>query len=411
MRTKLLHSAALCISVLFLNTSCQKEDNPQLPDAAPPAPVSNQRALIDESNNFGFELYRELREDEAGENILFSPLSVSMALGMTMNGARTFTYENMRTSLGFGELNQEEINAVYLDLLNDLPSADPNTTTNIVNSIWHDNNFSALPEFIETNQTYFNATVEGLDFDDEASVDIINNWVIDATNGKIDGIIDQIPPDAVMYLINALYFNAPWTVPFDPEQTALAYFYRNDGVHVQTPVMSSESIPFGHYSDESVQVVDLPYGNEKYRFTAVLPHYSSNVSELAASINANDFDHWVQNLDYNHSMKLRMARFEFEFKKNLLPSLEEIGMNAMGHGADFTGIHPSEPLKVSRVLHKTYITVTEDGTEAAAVTAVEMVTTGEGPPQVSLDRPFIFVIREVDSGAILFVGQLMDPTA
>lgn len=409
MKTKRLHSAFLFLFVLFLIASCQKENDPQLRDPAP-APASKQKALVTESNNFGFELYQELREDQAGENILFSPLSVSMALGMTMNGARTFTYENMRSSLGFGELNQEEINAIYLDLLNDLPSADPNTTTDIVNSIWHDDNFSALPEFIETNEAYFNATVEGLDFGDAATVDAINGWVYDATNGKIEAILDQIPPDAVLYLINAIYFNAPWTVPFDSESTHLAEFYREDNSVVETPVMSSESIPFGHYTDGSIQVVDLPYGNEKYRFTAVVPHYSSNLSELASSINANDFDHWVQNLNYDHSMKLRMARFEFEFEKDILPTLEGIGMNSMGIGADFTGIHPNQPLAVSRVLHKTYITVTEDGTEAAAVTAVEGVITGE-IPQVSLDRPFIFVIREVDSGAILFVGQLMDPTA
>lgn len=410
MKTKRIHSAFLFLAVLLLTSSCQKENDPPLPGTSP-APTSKQKALVTESNNFGFALYRELHEDQSDDNLLFSPLCISMALGMTMNGARTFTYDNMRSSLGFDELDQDEINAIYQGLLNDLPSADPNTTTDIVNSIWHHNDFSALPEFISTNQSYFNAAVEGLDFSDDASVDVINNWVNDATNGKIDGILDNIPPDAVMYLINALYFNAPWTVPFDPEQTVMADFYRDDGVFVQTPVMISESTPFGHYSDGSIQVVDLPYGNEKYRFTAVLPAYSSNLNELAASINAHDFNHWVQNLNYNHSMKLRMARFEFDFKKDLLPILVETGMNAMGPGADFTGIHPSEPLAVSRVLHKTYITVTEDGTEAAAVTAVEMVTTGGGPPQVSLDRPYLFVIREVDSGAILFIGQLMDPTA
>lgn len=409
MKTNFIQTTLLLIAVLFFTASCKKENEPQLPDTAP-APAADQRALVTESNNFGFDLFQELHEDHSADNMLFSPLSVSMALGMTMNGARTFTYQNMRSSLGFGNFSQEEINAIYLDLLNDLPSADPNTTTNIVNSIWHHDNFVALPGFIETNEAYFNATVEGLDFGDAATVDEINSWVYDATNGKIESILDQIPANAVLYLINAIYFNAPWSVPFDPESTALAQFYRDDNTIVETPVMSSESIPFGHYTDGSIQVVDLPYGNEKYRFTAVLPHYTSNLSDLVSSFNASDFDYWVQNLNYNHSMKLRMARFEFEFGKDILPTLEANGMNSMGVGADFTGIHPNLPLSVSRVLHKTYITVTEDGTEAAAVTAVEGVITGE-IPQVSLDRPFIFVIREVDTGAILFIGQLMDPTA
>jgi len=408
MKTKLLLPAFLFILSTLLVSSCNKnEEEPHAPVSPPSS--TQEKLLASQSNNFGFEMFQELRQANPDDNLLISPLSISMALGMTMNGAAGNTYESMRSTLGFGDLNQTAINEGYQHLRNYLPVADPNTETNISNSIWNKNTFTPLPGFIETNQGYFNAAVESLDFDDDASIDVINNWVSDATNHNIEEIIEFIDPDAVMFLINAIYFNAPWAFPFNPEKTVLAGFLKSDGTYIQTPTMISENMPFGYFSNDHVQVVNLPYGNEQYHFTAVIPKYNSSIDALASSINSTDFDDWIKNLTYNHQLKLYMPRFEFDYGSDLVSSLENMGMHSIRIGADFSGIHPVIPLALNRVIHKTYITVTEDGTEAAAVTAVEVTVTGE-VPQVNIAQPFIFFIREAETGAILFMGQLMDPT-
>lgn len=363
------------------------------------------------SNNFGFELYEKLLESEdPNENLLISPLSISMALGMTMNGADGSTYDGMQNTLGLDGMDETTINDSYANLLSYLPAADPNTTANVANSIWYRDGFSVQNEFVSTNSEHFDAEVSALDFGDPSSKDIINDWVNLKTNGMIESIVDEISAAHVMFIINALYFNAPWATSFDPEATTSMSFYKEDGSTVAADMMFGSDIPFGHFSNDQVTIVDLPYGNEQYHFTALMPGSGMSVAELAQSLDASTWQYWMSNLNYNHELLLHLPKFEFDYKVTLNSALATMGMNtAFSPMADFSRISLSAPMQISKVQHKTKIKVHEEGTEAAAVTSVEIVVTS-APPMVTLNNPFLIVIHEKETGAILFMGQLMDPT-
>ena len=374
--------------------------------------VEQEKAGTD--NLFAFELFRTATTDlGANENALLSPLSVSIALAMTNNGAVGETRQAIERTLKFEGFSTEDINAYYQKLLTDLPALDPKTTLEIANSIWYRQGFNVLPDFLDVNRAFYRADVSALDFSAPNAKDIINDWVSNKTKKKIPTIIDaDIPSELVMYLINAVYFKGAWEQRFDKSATKKGTFTRQDGSPLQTDFMHVKH-SFNVGATEDVEAIELPYGNKKYSMVVLKPRNDINPAQLIEELH--DTDTWptlVSRFQYRET-QLALPKFKFSYENKLNDELIDMGMGiAFGSSADFSGIGGERNLLISEVKHKSFIEVNEEGTEAAAVTSVGIELTSIGPQVYvfNIDRPFLFAIREVNTGLILFVGQVNDPS-
>ena len=368
-----------------------------------------EKELAESGNDFGFRLFKEIVRERADSdsNIFISPLSVSFALGMTYNGAATTTEEAMRTTLGFDYFSKEQINETFQSLMTLLTGLDPKVRFQIANSIWYRLGFHVEQPFIDVNKTYFDAEVEALDFSSQQAIDTINDWVYQNTNGKIEEIIDNIHPLTVMFLLNAIYFKADWTFQFDPDMTADHPFTLADGSDVTCKMMQQEG-DFEYFESDDFQAVDLPYGNGGFSMTIFLPRPQKTLDGLIAEFSPENWAQWTGQF-YTTKLHLFMPRLKVEFEMKLNDVLKTLGMGiAFSGAADFIGINKDGGLYISMVKHKTFVEVDEEGTEAAAVTIVEIRETSAGPGMM-LNRPFVFVIRERASNTIVFMGKIVNP--
>lgn len=298
-------------------------------------------------------------------------------------------------------------------LIADLPALDPKTTLEIANSIWHHRDFSVFPDFKEINRAIYKAEVAALDFNDPNASNVINDWVSNKTKEKIPTIIDgPIPAAAVMYLINALYFKGAWEQRFDKANTQKREFRRPDASPLNTDFMQIEHT-FNISATEDVEAIELPYGNKKYSMVVLKPRGEHPPSQVAEKLMETGTWNALISGFQPRKAQLALPKFKFSYENELKNELTDMGMGiAFIRGlADFSGIS-SELLYINRVLHKTFVEVNEEGTEAAAVTAVEMNTYSSAPSVYPflVDRPFLFAIREMETGLILFLGQVNDPS-
>jgi serine protease inhibitor len=380
-----------------------------------PRPLSAaEGALIEAGNDFAFRFLAQVYAEDPGSNVFLSPLSASMALGMTLNGAAGGTFDEMRSTLGFGTLSLEQVNQGYRDLMDLLRELDPVVELGIGNSIWYRPGFEVRTDFLGRTRDFFDAEVQSLDFSDPAAAGIINGWVSDETRGKITEIVeDPINPATVMFLINAIYFNGDWTYRFDRAKTTQAPFHGPQGAQGMVPLMEVAGT-FPYAETDAYQAVDLPYGGKAFAMTVVLPKEGTSVGELVASLDPWSWAGLVQSFREGEG-KVHLPRFRMEWEKTLNETLQAMGMvQAFQAGvADFRGI--SSPgggnpgLYVSLVKQKAYVDVDEEGTEAAAVTVVVIDRTSAGRFDFRADRPFLFFIRERLSGTILFAGVFLGP--
>jgi len=397
----------LISGLIFIHCS---ESNPVSPGqpGLPRLLSKSESDLISSDNKFGFKLFKEIVNYDRGKNVFISPLSVGLALGMTYNGAGGTTREAMHATLELQDLTLQEVNEAYQSLMELLLNLDPKVQFQIANSIWYRQDFSVEQEFIDLNKTFFNAEVASLDFSDPGAVDIINGWISDNTNGKIKEMIDSIGRETVMFLINALYFKGTWTYEFNPENTKDDLFNLSDGTQKPCRMMTQEG-SFYYYENENFQVVDLPYGVGDFSMTIFLPQNGITVDDVITSFNQENWDQWMSRLS-EQDVKLYLPKFKLEYKLKMNDVLKALGMEiAFSDAADFTGINPSGGLFISKVLHNTYVDVNEEGTEAAAVTVVEIGKSLSEGHIMLVDSPFIFMIRERYSGTILFAGKVIDP--
>jgi len=396
----------LLYGVILLNCS---ENNPVKPGSPGlPRSLSKSEAdLISSDNKFGFKLFNEIVNYDKDKNVFISPLSVGLALGMTYNGARGETQEAMKTTLELHDMDLQEVNEAYKSLIELFMNLDPKVQFQIANSIWYRDSFNVEQEFIDLNQTYFNAEVTSLDFNDPGAPDIINGWINTKTNGKIKEVIDTIDWQTVMFLINALYFKGTWTYEFDMENTHEDQFTLSDGTQKPCMMMIQEG-GFDYYENGSFQAIDLPYGVGDYSMTVLMPRPDVNIDDFISMFNQADWGQWTDSF-YKQNMKVYFPKFKLEYKLKLNDVLKALGMrNAFSTLADFGGINPDADLYISNVLHKTFVDVNEEGTEAAAATVVEITLTSAGF-SLRFDRPFVFVIREKNSGTIMFMGKIVEP--
>jgi len=387
---------------------------------SPDVSTSEQALLVEGNSAFAFELYQALKGEE--DNLFYSPYSISLALAMTYAGARGETAQQMADTLQF-LLEQERLHPAFNWLDAELAKRGEGAAgkdgegfrLNIVNAIWGQKDYEFLSSFLDVLAENYGAGLRILDFitETERSRVTINDWVSDQTEGRIE---DLIPQGAIneltrLVLTNAIYFNAAWECPFDEDMTADGLFYLLDGGQVTVPMMKQME-SFGYTEGEGYQAVELPYDGGELSMVILLPE-AGKFEAFEETLNAQQVDAIISDLQYNE-VTLTMPQFEFDSEFSLKDTLAEMGMPiAFSGGADFSGMTGNPELFISDVVHKAFVAVDEAGTEAAAATAVimELTAVPEPPVEVTIDRPFIFLIRDIETGAILFVGRVLNPGA
>jgi serpin B len=334
-----------------------------------------------------------------------------MALGMTLNGANGSTRDSMIRTLEFSGLTQKDINASYKSLIALLTGIDPKVKFQIANSIWYRPDLRVEQAFKDANKEYFNAEINSIDFGSADAPNIINGWVNQNTNGKITEIVPKpIPRDMVMYLINAIYFKGTWTYKFDPSNTRDDTFTLLSGSKTTCKMMGLKAT-LKYSATDQCQLVELPYGDAGFSMTVVLPKSGTSIDDFVAKLTQQQWDLWVAGLAAKEG-DIFLPKFKLEYAKKLNDVLKAMGMSIAFSPsyADFTNIDVRGGLFISEVQHKTFVQVDEEGTEAAAVTSVGVGRTSIGDNFVMrVDRPFLFVIRENNTGTILFIGKIVQP--
>lgn len=398
----------LLLAFAIFNLSCKKEGPENKGKDLILTEKEQQQVMAD--NAFSFKLLKEVSSQaDLDKNLMLSGLSATMALSMTANGADGETLSAMRASLEQAGFTAAEINAYYNKLINELPALDPKATLNIANSIWYRQGFSVLPDFLKTNTESYKAKISPLDFNDPAALNTINNWVSQQTNNKIPSIIDKINSEMVMYLMNAVYFKGDWKYPFNKSNTAPAKFNVDATHQVDADFMHVQKASINSFVNSTVSVHELPYGNEKYSMVIVMPSKPEvALNDLINDLDANKWQTWMNGLN-THNAYFIMPKFKFSYTIILNDALSNLGMGiAFSPIADFTKISAAGGLNISEVKQKTFIEVDEKGTEAAAVTSVGVELTSM-PAPLRVDRPFLFAIREMKTGLILFTGAVHNP--
>jgi len=371
--------------------------------------LDEQKVTAD--NAFTLKLFKNLNgANTAGDNLFVSPLSVSFALGMTSNGAAGQTLAAFKNTLNFAGLTEDQVNGYYNNLITNLPQLDPNTTLDIANSIWYRQGFAVQPLFLQTDSSNFHAKIQALDFNNPSAVSTINSWVNDNTAGKIPAIINDIPSNAVMYLVNAIYFKSSWAEKFDPAKTQTKSFFLADHSTVQASFMTG-NIDFNSYFDNNADVFELPYSNNKYSMVIAMPaSNTTSLNDFAAGIDSAQWQTWMSHLIPGKN-DITLPKFKFSYSKILNHALTDLGLGvAFSDDADFSLINPTIRLKISQVVHEAFVETDESGTTAAAATSVGVIASVAPAPVPPINRPFVFAIREMSSGLILFVGVVNNPT-
>lgn len=417
-------SGRACIGVLLIvftvaacggsggaGTDGRFERPPEKISALPRALTASENAVIGASSGFGLELAARVAAADTRANVVISPLSASMALGMALNGANGSTFDEMRSALGFDSLTPEQINAAYRDLIDLLVDLDPAVQLEIANAIWTDDGVPFHDAFLQAVTAAFGARAESRDLGDPATAAAINAWVEQHTNGMIDRIVDSLDPALAMLLVNAIYFDGAWTTQFDSADTRRQPFTREDGSTVEVDMMSLDNVAVRRAQGSTYAAVELPYGGEAFSMVIVLPSAGVSARDWLAALDTDTWAALTGGLAAGELDLLSIPKLTLTYDAYLNDALKAMGMEApFRAGADFTRMSPlGHQMCIDFVRQKTRIEVDERGTRAAAATAVGVGVTSFNA--FVADRPFVFVIRERLSGAVLFAGLVGDPTA
>ncbi len=403
----------LLILLGLMLVSCEKDDNgPEYPTEEKEIVLSaNSKDMVSSDNQFGIEIFKRMLNADQGKNLMISPLSISQALLMTYNGADGDTKRAFEETLFLNDLTIDEVNQSAQELVEALLEVDPSVIIDIANSIWYRDEYTIKPEFIQVNEDYYNAEVQQLVFNDEA-VDIINAWVKDKTNDKIEEIIDSIDPMTLMFLINAVYFKGNWKYQFEESNTVNNEFTLSNGNKITVPFMH-QSITAKVMGHDDFTILDLLYGRGNFSMFIILPDEDKTIDDVLELWNNDTYNQWLTDFTEVDELIVVIPKFKFAYEKTLNEVLMDMGLAlAFDSGqADFSNIIENMQLYISKVKHKTFIEVNEKGTEAAAVTSVEIGYTSVTPSSLFIaDRPFLFVIREKYTNSILFMGRVEDPS-
>jgi serpin B len=385
----------------------QQSERPSLADASQ---IDGQ--VVQAQTEFGLALFETLRQESPQSNVLISPASVAIALTMTYNGAAGDTQAAMAEVLRLQGMDIQTINQANQALQEYWASADPAIELAIANSLWYNQDLPVHADFIERMQAVYRAEVAALDFTNPAAKATINDWVKGQTRDRIPTIVDNIPADQLMFLINAVYFKGDWTQAFDPELTEDRPFMLLDGSEIQHPGMIQQGDYF-YLETDQFQAVSLPYGEKALSFEVILPAEGVALEEFYQQLTPENWQTWMSQLR-SRPGSLQLPRFQFAYEADLIPALKALGMEvAFTDSADFSGLTPLAAA-INQVRHKTFIDVNEEGTEAAAATSIGIMPTSipaqpDPPFQMEVDRPFLVAIRDRQTGALLFLGSVVDP--
>ena len=402
------------LGVVFTLAACGGP-SPTAPTAIrqlPRALTADEQQLITQSNGFAFSLLQQVSSLAPDSNLFMSPLSASMALGMTMNGAEGSTLDAMRSTLGFSSMSLAQADASYESLIALLRGLDPNVTFQIANSIWYRQGFAVEPDFLQTDKQYFDATVQGLDFSAPSAVSTMNAWVSSNTKGKITNIVaSPIDPATVMFLIDAIYFKGAWQYQFAPGKTRSQPFHLDDGSSAPVPMMDLTGVSVLEGGTAAYQAVELPYGGGAFAMDVILPNEGTTLDAVVAQLGDGGWPALLAQLS-TATGEVQIPRFTLAWGASLNGPLSALGMGiAFGPNADFSGIAKAGGLHITDVRQKAFVDVDEQGTTAAAATSVAIGVNSVSPLAFRADHPFLFVIRERLSGTILFMGEFRRPPA
>lgn len=408
---RLTRSGAPLLFLALAGTGCDalsgpSKGPPPLLTELPRPLTAAESGIAQAVNAFSFNLLGAAQAESPGATIFLSPLSASMALGMTMNGAAGTTFDQMRSVLGFGGLSQADINAGYKGFIELLAGLDRTSEMKVANSIWAMEGVPFVPAFLSAGRDWFGAEVQSVDFRNPATLVLVNDWVKTKTGGRIPKLLDRFDDDVVMALINAIYFKGAWRTPFDPRRTSAGTFRGTQGN--QSVPMMRRTGEFFVSSHADYLAAELLYGNGAFAMTLVLPREGLTVPELTARLTPSAWANLVGNMTNAGNAELVMPKVRLEYTRPLNGDLMSLGMtDAFSESlADFSRlVVPPPRLMISSVLQKTFLEVNEVGTTAAAATVVQIVPTSV-PPSYQFDRPFLLVLRERLSGTILFIGQI-----
>jgi serpin B len=389
-------------------------------DSSPDVSDSTLQTLIEGNNEFAFDLYKQLISTEDG-NLFYSPYSISLALAMTYAGANGQTAEQMEDVLNF-LLEDEELHAAFNKLTIELNSRNQTSQSstgfklNVINAIWGSQTDEFMSAFLNVLAENYNAGMRVMDFekDPEGCRQAINEWVSEQTEGLITELLpmDSINTLTALVLTNAIYFNAAWLFRFDKFlQTHDDVFFLPDGNTITVPMMHQQK-KLGYTEGSGYQAVELKYDTWNMSMVIILPD-KGTFEEFENSLTGEKVNDIIGDITDDEYVNLSMPKFDFESSFNLKETLESMGMtDAFGMAADFSGIFGTTGYWLDEVYHQAYITVDEDGTTAAAASGVVVVKgTSPDPFEINLNHPFIFMIRDIETNTILFVGRVMNPAA
>lgn len=412
-----MHKILTSIVILALGfttmTACGKwdtEDSNTDNEYIPLVLTKAESGIAAKANEFGFNVFHSLQEEKP---MLISPLSISLALSMTACGADGETEKQMTSVLGFTGYSSEEVAGYYKKMVEALEGMDKKTTVEIANSIWVSKYLNVREEFVSTVMDNFSSEKRTVDFADQMVVNQINEWCSDNTHGKITEIVTSIPPETVMALVNALYFNGKWGGFKFNDKTNMEDFRTIDGSKTRVEMMSTGST-LSYASGDGWSMVNLPYGNGAFRMSVILPPADMKFGDAAKSLDADRFSK-LSDMAFSHQVNLKMPQFKYEYTIDELGDiLADLGMEDAfdSRKADFRRMADVSlgDIYIGTVKHKTFIDVNTKGTEAAAVTYVGMKLSSAGPVtndpvNFIADRPFFYIISESSTGSILFIGQ------
>ncbi|MDG7041736.1 MAG: serpin family protein [Nitrososphaerota archaeon] len=395
-----------------------QSDKPR--DMSPSVGEGDLTALVDGNNAFAFNLYQVLKQ--TGGNLFYSPYSISEALVMAYAGARGETEKDMAQALNF-TLPQDRLHPAFNSLDLQLKQRGQGAQgkngagfrLDVANAIWGQKDYPFLAQYLDVLAQNYGAGLRIVDFikQTEQSRLTINQWVSDQTQEKIK---DLIPPGGIndmtrLVLTNAVYFNAAWQYPFNKDATSNGMFYLLDGGNVTVPMMK-QTESFGYVEGANYEAVELPYSGQELSMVILLPK-AGEFEAFENSLDAELVKTVIGQLKTNE-VSLTMPKFEYESSFGLKQALSTLGMGvAFTPDADFSGMDGDHNLLIQDVLHKAFVSVDEAGTEAAAASAVIVGITAvpAQPIQVTIDRPFLFLIRDISTGSIIFLGRVLNPAA
>lgn len=402
-KTMKLNKTILALATMILAFAAQAQDY-QEPKRI--QLTNEEEALVRSSVDFSFRLFKETRGDI---NQVISPLSVTYALGMLNNGAAGVTRQEICQTLGFGDTGADGINAFCRKMLTELPTLDEQTKVMLSNAIFLNQPRYFLPEFLEIAHTYYDAETQTRDFGDGETMDVINQWGCDHTMGMIDKVLSEatFKVDAASYLLNAVYFKGVWTLKFDKEETKDEVFNGKETV----PMMHMRKcLPYAENDD--YQALMLPYGNESYHMTVLLPREDKSINDVLAKLDVDTWFWYLQPVCGEIDVDVKLPRMDITTHVNLVETMKALGMPSAFDPAEadipnYCNISQC----IDNMFQVAKIKMDEEGTEAAAITVVvETDALPSGEPKLyefHADRPFLYIISERSTGAILFIGQYM----